>query len=192
MEVPITVPLRMPSTEERRRHEADITSNNLDDDDSMDIAHMVASAPNIRDTNPDLLGFSPPKKHLPSATRFERTPRPASIAEYRDGADDDFSPGGFRTGSPSIRPDLKFSANGPYNQGRVSYDSGMTAARDRGRISRTALNRRNSHTSGFPVYQDEEGDLGYSAVDAGEGARRKVIAERLETVKTRNPVFTWC
>ena len=42
-------------------------------------------------------------------------------------------------------------------------------------------------------YEDEdEGDLGYSAARDMEGNRKKVIVERLETVKTRNPVFTWC
>jgi hypothetical protein len=39
---------------------------------------------------------------------------------------------------------------------------------------------------------DAEGDLGYSAVGGSEGAQRKVIVERLEAVKSRNPVFTWC
>jgi len=38
----------------------------------------------------------------------------------------------------------------------------------------------------------EEGDLGYAAAEGMEGNQRKVIVERLEPVKTRNPVFTWC
>ncbi|KAL1883811.1 hypothetical protein VTK73DRAFT_8347 [Phialemonium thermophilum] len=37
-----------------------------------------------------------------------------------------------------------------------------------------------------------EGDLGYAAAEGMEGNRRKVIVERLEPVKGRNPVFTWC
>ncbi|KAL2142155.1 hypothetical protein VTI28DRAFT_1488 [Corynascus sepedonium] len=43
--------------------------------------------------------------------------------------------------------------------------------------------------------QDQElegGDLGYAAATGMEGNRRKVIVERLEMVKGRNPVFTWC
>ncbi|AEO66980.1 uncharacterized protein THITE_34416 [Thermothielavioides terrestris NRRL 8126] len=43
--------------------------------------------------------------------------------------------------------------------------------------------------------EDEElegGDLGYAAATGMEGNRRKVIVERLEMVKGRNPVFTWC
>ena len=39
---------------------------------------------------------------------------------------------------------------------------------------------------------DLEGDLGYAAAEGMEGQQRKVIVERLELVKSRNPVFTWC
>jgi hypothetical protein len=39
---------------------------------------------------------------------------------------------------------------------------------------------------------DLEGDLGYAAAEGMEGNQRKVIVERLETVKSKNPVFTWC
>ncbi|EON96585.1 putative phosphatidylinositol 4-kinase type ii subunit alpha protein [Phaeoacremonium minimum UCRPA7] len=37
---------------------------------------------------------------------------------------------------------------------------------------------------------DVEGDLGYAAAEGMEGNQRKVIVERLEAVKARNPVFT--
>lgn len=39
---------------------------------------------------------------------------------------------------------------------------------------------------------DLEGDLGYAAAEGMEGNQRKVIVERLEAVKSKNPVFTWC
>jgi hypothetical protein len=39
---------------------------------------------------------------------------------------------------------------------------------------------------------DLEGDLGYAAAEGMEGNQRKVIVERLETVKSKHPVFTWC
>ncbi|KAH6856723.1 phosphatidylinositol 3 and 4-kinase-domain-containing protein [Chaetomium sp. MPI-CAGE-AT-0009] len=38
----------------------------------------------------------------------------------------------------------------------------------------------------------EGGDLGYAAATGMEGNQRKVIVERLEMIKGRNPVFTWC
>lgn len=71
----------------------------------------------------------------------------------------------------------------------------------------TAAGRRNSnsiaaqlHGSGggrysheFPDDNDElDGDLGYAAAEGMEGNHRKVIVERLEPVKSKNPVFTWC
>jgi hypothetical protein len=39
---------------------------------------------------------------------------------------------------------------------------------------------------------DLEGDLGYAVAEGMEGNQRKVIVERLEAVKSKNPVFTWC
>ncbi|KAH8912832.1 hypothetical protein BR93DRAFT_984144 [Coniochaeta sp. PMI_546] len=69
----------------------------------------------------------------------------------------------------------------------------------------TAAGRRNSNTIAQQLYRQQqqhgdeeedddglEGDLGYAAAEGMEGNQRKVIVERLEPVKTRNPVFTWC
>ncbi|OAA59558.1 phosphatidylinositol 4-kinase type 2 subunit [Niveomyces insectorum RCEF 264] len=42
------------------------------------------------------------------------------------------------------------------------------------------------------TYPDDEGDLGFAAAAGMENNRRKVIVERLEPVKSKNPVFTWC
>lgn len=213
MEVPIAVPLRMPSTEERRRHEADLERGGRYEDDEMDIAAMISSAP----VEHDLLGFSPPGpagRQLPSISRFGMPaqpqpppppPPPASApAARRDGAGDEESDAsslrsnGIRSGSQSIKSEPHVR---PYrhHQSRVSYDAGMMSRN--GRPGRRPRVRRGSHTTGqlaFPYHDDddddddERGDLGYSAVTGSEGARRKVIAERLETVKSRNPVFTWC
>ena len=53
---------------------------------------------------------------------------------------------------------------------------------------------RASHDGYFYGGDDDglEGDLGYAAAEGMEGNRRKVIVERLEAVKSKNPVFTWC
>jgi phosphatidylinositol 4-kinase type 2 len=40
--------------------------------------------------------------------------------------------------------------------------------------------------------EEGEGDLGFGAAREREGMRRKVIVERLEMVKSKPPVFTWC
>jgi phosphatidylinositol 4-kinase type 2 len=39
---------------------------------------------------------------------------------------------------------------------------------------------------------DDEGDLGFAANEDREGNRKRVIVERLETVKSGTPFFTWC
>lgn len=53
--------------------------------------------------------------------------------------------------------------------------------------------RASADSFGSYTYDDDmDGDLGYAAAEGMEGSRRKVIVERLEPVKTRNPVFTWC
>ena len=46
--------------------------------------------------------------------------------------------------------------------------------------------------SGDEDDEEGEGDLGFGAARDQEGSRRKVIVERLEMVKSKPPVFTWC
>jgi len=199
MEVPITVPLRMPSSEERRRNELDL-ERGLEDE--MDIGNLVSSAPTSREH--DLLGLSPPWSQLPSALRLG-TPHTHSSTDIERGdgqADSEASSihshgNGIRSDVQSIKSEPRGYPR-PNHRSRVSYDSGMITREGRvGKpwdVSRHA--RRGSHNLNFSTnpYSDEaaEGDLGYSAVTGSEGARRRVIAERLEAVKSRNPVFTWC
>ena len=50
-------------------------------------------------------------------------------------------------------------------------------------------------SAGFLALDDrnaDEGDLGYGAAKGTTGNRKKVIVERLEIVKAKGPVFTWC
>ena len=191
MEVPVAVPLRVPSSEERRRYHQNLDSGYADESD---IGVGISSAPGPREF--DLLGFSPPRSQLPSVVRLgmPASKKPIRV-ETNDGGDESdrasqHSNGGF-SGAQSIRSDT-----GP-RPIRVSYESGV-ASRDgrNGRPRDFGRGRRNSHTVGFPshFYDDDggDGDLGYSAVTGSEGASRKVISERLEAVKSRNPVFTWC
>lgn len=76
-------------------------------------------------------------------------------------------------------------------QPRMSYDVPSTRrVWDHGK-------RRSSFAIHRGVYGDEddeegEGDLGFGAARDQEGSRRKVIVERLEMVKSKPPVFTWC
>tara|TARA_R110002003_G_scaffold45_12_gene3550 strand:- start:2055 stop:2270 length:216 start_codon:yes stop_codon:yes gene_type:complete len=71
----------------------------------------------------------------------------------------------------------------------MSYDAPRKSAPEPRKQRRFSLtHRREVDDYGF----DDEGDLGYAANEDMEGNRKKVIVERLEMVKGRNPVFTWC
>jgi len=181
MEVPIAVPLRVPSSEAQRRPTYD--------EEEVDIgAAAAASAPLIQ--NPDFLGLglSPPSD-IPSAGRFQM------------GRSQNNAPDGVRVsilssspqsmkGQVENEPLLDTISGGPYQpQGGDSYDprhSGNTGRPSDGR------KRGSSLSAAFFGGDDVEGDLGYAAASDMENATRKVIVERLETVKANNPVFSWC
>ncbi|KAL2015497.1 hypothetical protein VTK56DRAFT_5352 [Thermocarpiscus australiensis] len=98
----------------------------------------------------------------------------------------------------------------PYHQRRFSYttaasrrESNTIAAQLYGAGRTSYESSARGHGSGYGYdghgdgddYDDGElegGDLGYAAATGMEGNLRKVIVERLEPVKSRNPVFTWC
>jgi hypothetical protein len=89
------------------------------------------------------------------------------------------------------RPGALRSTSTTIAQPRMSYDVPSTRrVWDHGK-------RRSSFAIHRGVYGDEddeegEGDLGFGAARDQEGSRRKVIVERLEMVKSKPPVFTWC
>ena len=79
--------------------------------------------------------------------------------------------------------------------GRASYDFGHHGYH--GFRAARRHSHDHDHDYGYEYDDDEDdelegGDLGYAAATGMEGNRRKVIVERLEAVKSRNPVFTWC
>ncbi|KAH6659720.1 phosphatidylinositol 3 and 4-kinase-domain-containing protein [Truncatella angustata] len=195
VDVPVAVPMRAASTDMRRKADPEVHDAI---EEEMDIGAVnSSSAPTQAD---DLLGLASP---LPNPGRFElNTPRAQSPDEATT------SPHGLGTNhfedgnttSPqtsSSRP--KVSHAGP----RASYQGPArssvniyTPHRERRFSYATAAGRRNSNSIAQQMYgdfigddADMEGDLGYAAAEGMEGNRRKVIVERLETVKARNPVF---
>jgi hypothetical protein len=68
------------------------------------------------------------------------------------------------------------------------------------RFQETSRNRNNrrlslsarTNTASLPRTEDDLGDLGYAAAEDREANRKRVIVERLEPVKSKNPVFTCC
>ncbi|KAL2255889.1 hypothetical protein VTK26DRAFT_2529 [Humicola hyalothermophila] len=106
-----------------------------------------------------------------------------------------------RRESQSIAAQLYHGSNTAASGGRASHDFAYYPASRRGggRRGRSFESDRGygyGYDEDEDYYEDEDdvegGDLGYAAATGMEGNRRKVIVERLEAVKSRNPVFTWC
>lgn len=195
VEIPVAVPMRATSSEVRRRAEEDY---NRGIEEEMDIGAVSSSAPVH-----DLLGIASPPADLPHPGRFE-----LSEAAVDDDAQ---SPPAEELATSSTatsptrtrgRPRLPgTSVSGPQR----THNLNMYTPRQERRYSfATVMGRRNSNNIAHHLYgngsqgdhgyddDDVEGDLGFAAAEGMEGNQRKVIVERLEPVKARNPVFTWC
>lgn len=213
MEVPIAVPLRVPSSESRRRREADLEWG-FDEGAEMDIGAAAASAPLPREH--DLLGLSPTRSEIPSSMRLGMS-RTQSLQSNESGSSSNHNGHIRSTSPPSVasttaskssvgretNPSIPSSSlNSPrsHRRSHKSFDEtrALPTRKKQGPNFFDQRKRRFSLTTGTGpprnVYNDDdvEGDLGYSAVGGCEGAQKKVIVERLEAVKSRNPVFTWC
>ncbi|KAM7188219.1 Phosphatidylinositol 3- and 4-kinase domain containing protein [Rhypophila sp. PSN 637] len=240
VDVPVAVPMRLTSSEMRRRAEAEMYSQEGMIEEEMDIgaANSSSSAPAVAVV--DLLGIASPAADLPNPGRFELS-SPSLVAEEPPFAPDvavstmsspmlnggsSHLDGLFKpaAGNGSAASSATTSNNRPkIHRGAVSHGpprslNMYSPERQREHQRRfsftTAAGRRNSSTIATQLYggsggaggstiprisyeynreDDElEGDLGYAAAEGMEGNQRKVIVERLEPVKTRNPVFTWC
>lgn len=172
VDVPVAIPLRGPSTEAQRRKVRTYDERYDADNEEMDIGAAMADQ--------DLMGLASPPSDLPNPNRFELNrargsqdsgrPQTASTTDY-----------GFSRGSTDASSSRK---NGGGNWPSLPPRPG---------------NKHQKHSSlssarGQIIWSsdDLEGDLGYAAAEGMEGNQRKVIVERLEAVKSKNPVFTWC
>jgi phosphatidylinositol 4-kinase type 2 len=213
VDIPIAVPLRVTSTEMKRRREAEL--GRAIDEEEMDIsaANAPASLPQY-----DLLGLSfPPtgqirSNDLPNPGRFSLSRGSSSIdGRSKDDPDGPMSPKSFATVDESsseqrVRPGFDRNSHkstrsetaqvglGISSGARSSYDGPSSR---RSRPTQSSRQRGGSfsyrRSSNVMLYDDDdEGDLGYAAAEDMDSNRRKVIVERLETVKSKNPVFTWC
>ena len=179
VDIPVAIPLRTPSAEMRRRRERAWGQNS--EEDEIDIGAANASSSH---TAPDLLS-SP--TDLPNPNRFDLT------------RTDSGSDAGHTT-DPGLPPALQ----GPTVDRRITIQEAENVRSDgskfvspntRTRSSFDTGRRRGHQRYASSVLNDSddlEGDLGYAAAAGMEGSRRKVIMERLVTVKSKNPVFTWC
>lgn len=200
VDVPIAVPMRGASEEMRRRaHAGDYfaarTDTNIEEEE-MDIGASATSQPPI-----DLLGATSPVADLPHPGRFELT---VSDPAVTDSPEEPSSPDRQRGSSQRQRPSM--GRGGSSYSGAPRSLNMYTPQHERRYSFATARTRRNSNTIAQQLYghqrrssdvfssrdDDVDGDLGFAAAEGMEGNRRKVIVERLEMVKAKNPVFTWC
>ncbi|TVY82889.1 Phosphatidylinositol 4-kinase lsb6 [Lachnellula suecica] len=193
VDIPVAVPMRVPSAEMRRRNDLGLQKDLQEEE--MDISAANASAP-----QPDLLGLSTPPADLPNPNRFELASPRAS--EDRPGLKSPESPATMLNvaGQRDIMKNgqIKFSDRPQLNHSRTrtSYDGPsrpLTSAPRRENRRFSFSTRTRGSAPMYTMYDgDDDGDLGYAAAAGMEGNHRKVIVERLETVKSKNPVFTWC
>jgi hypothetical protein len=216
MEVPVAVPLRVPTTSDARHRRGHDLERGFNEQVEMDIGAAASSAPLSREIDILGLGLSPPRYEIPSSVRLGIS-RTTSIGSSNGGELSDQQSALIPSSpqspaepavskSPTGRAGIRSGAPGSPRPQRLDYksfDAGSRNGPSRRKDAPGLLDprrRRFSLTGGLGggpprnVYNDDdaEGDLGYSAVGGSESAQRKVIVERLEAVKSRNPVFTWC
>ncbi|KAK7180982.1 uncharacterized protein CC84DRAFT_1128213 [Paraphaeosphaeria sporulosa] len=192
VEIPIAVPLREPSAEMRRKTQPN--RQRVAEQEEMDITAL--STPPQK-PQPDLLMNSPPME-LASENRFNLSRESSSMDVRRQQPDDSGVADSqaqavtwnsrLESGSPSLQTNGR-----PSHRSRMSYDAPRRRDQDlRRHHRRLSLSSRRGNGGLFAGDEDDEGDLGYAANEDLDGNRKRVIVERLEMVKAKNPVFTWC
>jgi len=178
VDIPVAVPMRTPSVDMRRRREAELNGGLSEE---MDIS-AANSAP------PDLIRFGSPPAELPNPNRFELSPRPS---EESSRLFEPFSPKADGDGRPqdSNRPLMDRMSTQLSRHDSIPTIP-QSFRKPQKKLSFSTL--RGNYGQLMYDNDDLEGDLGYAAAEDMEHNHRKVIVERLETVKSKNPVFTWC
>jgi hypothetical protein len=206
VEIPVAVPLRTPSAETRRRRQDEEGLHRVMSNEEMDISAANASS---SDAQHDPLGLGLAAE-FPSSSRFvvphlnggagskrpeddSWTHRSPSSPVTIDGLmlEEEDAVEGFHSRLESSEPSLPAIAKwrATATAAHASPQAQNPAATTKRRRS-SGTNR--SATIGLLHDDDLEGDLGYAAAEGMEKNQRKVIVERLENVKSKNPVFTWC
>lgn len=222
VDVPVAIPLRVPSTDMSRR----AARYDQPQQEEIDIGASYASAP-PRQPQFDLLGS--PTTELPNPHRFDLT-REDSTADLGHGANNSDDLDGLSTTAPAFDSNY-FAREAHGSLGQSSTLPSRPAAKGKTRFSFEFPGRDN--VTGSPSHKEhvrrqrssstrsafgpsgsggkhqksashlphityegddfDDGDLGYAAASDMESThKRKVIVERLETVKSKKPFFTWC
>ncbi|KAI9369455.1 SNF2 family N-terminal domain-containing protein [Aspergillus egyptiacus] len=168
VDVPVAIPLRGPSTDAQRRKLRTYDDRYDPDNEEMDIGASMSLA------DQDLMGFASPPSELPNPNRFE-------LSRGRSSRDSGRSQAASTT---------------DYGLSRASADALSPGDRDWPSLPQRPSNKHKKHASlsstrGAHLIwssDDLEGDLGYAAAEGMEGNQRKVIVERIEAVKSKNPL----
>ena len=197
VEIPIVVPLRAPSAEMRRRQSG--RSRPSTHHEEMDITAL--STPPQKPKSDPLIMHSPPLE-LANENRFNLSRESSSmdVHDRQENARGSTSPVKVQalpraSRAASDGPSALANGNGrPSHRPRMSYEDPRrhreTDSKRHRRYSLTAARR--GHGPMFVADDDDDGDLGFAANDDLEENHKMVIVERLEMVKSKNPVFTWC
>ncbi|KAI1007742.1 Phosphatidylinositol 4-kinase [Podosphaera aphanis] len=184
VDIPVAIPMRLSSVEIRRRHDQELQ-------EEMDISIVSSSG-----VQPDLLGLTTPTMELPNANRFEllgsHVAGETSIIQSAPAFSTLPNMSISREGKGGL---AKYSQRSAFklSRDRMSYDGPSRPQIDNSHIERRFSFNLKAKEIVLPLDGDDlESDLGYAAAEEMEGNHRKVIVERLETVKSKYPVFTWC
>ena len=191
VDIPVAIPMRVPSAEMRRRRDRDFQKSI--EEEEMDISAANASAPPPQH---DLLGLSSPITDLPNPNRFDlsRNNSTSDLGHFHNGTESPATVHGLLLDHQVEAKTVHASDTRPSatrSKTRFSFEGHRKNASTSSQRRRYSFSARHGGVS-LGDGDDLEGDLGYSAAEGMEGSQRKVIVERLETVKSKNPVFTWC
>ncbi|KAL9008409.1 MAG: hypothetical protein Q9173_006464 [Seirophora scorigena] len=196
VDIPVAIPMRTASAEMRRRINTDLRRSV--EEEEMDISAANGSAPQPQH---DLLGLSSPATDLPNPNRFALS-RTTSFTDMGQRADHPDTPA--TTEGVTFDHDIEVAeskkrlVDNPSRPGASRSKTRSSFEGHRKQTSTAGQRRRYSFTARLGDHalmcdvDDLEGDLGYAAAEGMEGNQRKVIVERLETVKSKHPFFTWC
>jgi phosphatidylinositol 4-kinase type 2 len=216
VDVPVAIPMRAPSAEMSRRSHTPYDKPEQEEIDIGASSHPTSTPARQQAPQFDLLGS--PTIELPNPNRFDLTredsaadlayipPRPEEdlnpTSDYTDFAREaQNSLGHSQSHTLPARPKHKarFSFEFPRpNPGNNAWSGkeGKQARRQRSHSTRSAWGANKKGNVPTIVYEGDDfddGDLGYAAASDMESTfKRKVIVERLETVKSKKPFFTWC
>ncbi|KAL8657041.1 MAG: hypothetical protein Q9226_002322 [Calogaya cf. arnoldii] len=196
VDIPVAIPMRTPSAE--MRHRRDVVQRRSIEEEEMDISAANASAPQPQH---DLLGLFVPAADLPKPNRFDlsRTNSMTELDQRVPGPQTPATTEGVTfdhdIGVSEAKKQLVDSISRPTNtrsKTRSSFEGHRTQASTGSQRRRYSFTGRHGNHPFMYDVDDLEGDLGYAAAEGMEGHQRKVIVERLVTVKSKHPVFTWC